>query len=45
MCKNMLEKAYRSSNQGPPDLTPYALTTRPLPPLLLAVLNFCNINA
>jgi len=42
MCK--LKKAYRSSNQGPPGLTPCALTTQPLPPLLLTALYFCFIN-
>jgi len=34
----MLEKANHSWNQEPPGLTPNALTTRPLPPLLLTVL-------
>ena len=44
MCKKILEKANQSSNQGPPGLTPYTLTTQPLPPLLLTVLYFCFIN-
>ena len=30
--QKMLEKSYQSLNQGPPALTPYALTTQPLPP-------------
>ena len=39
------KKANQSSNQGLPGLTPYALTTQTLPPLLLTVLYFCFINA
>ena len=38
------KKVNQSSNQGPPGLTPYALTNQPLPPLLLTVLYFCFIN-
>jgi len=40
----MCEKANRSLNQAPPGLTPYALTTQPLPPLLLTVHYFWFIN-
>ena len=42
--KKMCEKANRSLNQAPPGLTPYALTTQPLPPLLLTVHYFWFIN-
>ena len=35
--QTMLEK---SLTQGPPGLTPYALVTQSLPPLLLTVLYF-----
>ena len=38
------KKASWSSNQAPPCLTPYTLTTQPMPPLLLTVLHFCFIN-
>ena len=34
----------KSLNHAPPGLTPYALITQPLPPLLLAVLYFYFIN-
>ena len=38
--KKLQKKPNRSSNQTPPGLTPYALTTQPLPPSLLTVLYF-----
>jgi len=38
------KKANWSLNQGPPGLTPYALTTQPLPPLLFTILYFYFIN-
>ena len=41
MRKKMLEKSYPKFEPG---LTPYTLTTQPLPPLLLTVLYFCFIN-
>ena len=40
MCKNAGKKLTRNLNQGPPGLSPYALTTQPLPPLLLTALYF-----
>ena len=38
------KKANWGSNQGPPSLSPYGLTTQPLLPFLLTVLHFCFIN-
>ena len=46
MHKNAGKKANQSSNQGPPGSPPYALTTQPMPLLLILVLYnyFCFIN-
>ena len=42
--KKCKKNTNQSSNQAPPVLTPYALTTQPLPPLLLTVLYSGFIN-
>ena len=43
--KKIVQKSTnQSSNQAPPVLTPYTLTTQPLPPLLLTVLYSGFIN-
>ena len=46
--KNVQKNAGKKTNQGlnhrPAGLTPYALTTQLLPPLLLIELYFCSIN-
>ena len=45
MCKKIEQKnTNQSSNQAPPVLTAYALTTQPLPPSPLTVLYFWSIN-